>query len=165
MDWSKPGFPVLHYFREFSPGETITIELVMQYNHFILCCPLIFMSSMFPRIIVFSMESVLCLRWPKYWSFSFNVSHFNEYSVLISFRIDWFDPLAVQGTLKSLLQHHRLKASNLWCPSIFMVQLSHPYMITGKTMALPRRTLSAKWGLCSLIHCLGLSRLFFQGAV
>ena len=113
-------------------------------NHLILCHTLLFLPSIFPRIRVFSNESVLCIRWPKYWSFSFSTSPSNEYSGLISFRIDWFDLLAVQGTLKSPLQHHSLKASILQHLDFFMVQLSHPYMTTGKTRALTRRTFVSK---------------------
>ena len=113
-----------------------SIESVMPSSHLILCCPLLQQPSVFPSIRVFSNELVLCIRWPKCWSFSFSISPSNEYSGLISFRIDWFDLLAVQGTLKSLLQHHSSKASILWCSAFFMVQLSHPYMTTGKTIAL-----------------------------
>ena len=116
----------------------MSIESVMPSNHLILCHPLLLQPSIFPTIGVFSKESVLCIRWPKYWCFSFSISPFNEHSGLISFRIDWFDLLAVQGTLKSLLQHHSSKASILWCSAFFMVQLSHPYMTTGKTIALTR---------------------------
>ena len=115
------------------------IESVMPSNHLILCRPLLLLSSVFPSIRVFSKESALCTRWQKYWSFSFSLSTFNEYSGLISFRIDWFY-LAVQGILKSLLQHHSSKASVLQCSAFFMVQLSHPYMTTGKTIALTRWT-------------------------
>ena len=114
-----------------------SIELVMPSNHFILCHPLL-MPSIFPNIKVFSNESVLRIRWPKYWSFSFNISPSSEYSGLISFRINWFDLLAVQGTLKSVLQHHSSKASILWCSAFFTVQLSHSYMTNGKTTALTR---------------------------
>ena len=102
-------------------------------NHLILCHPLLLLPSIFPSIRVFSNESVLCIRRPKYWSFSFSISPLNKYSGLISFRMDWLDLLAVQGTLKSLLQHHSSKASVLWCSAFFIVQLSHPYMTTGKT--------------------------------
>ena len=112
------------------------IELVMPSNHLILCRPLLLLPSIFPSSRVFSNESVLCIRWPKYWSFSFSISHSIEYSELISFRMDWLDLLAVQGTLKSLLQHHSSKASILWCSAFFILQLSHPYMTTGKTVAL-----------------------------
>ena len=120
------------------------IESVMPSNHLILCRPLLLLPLVFPSIRVFSNESVLCIRWPKYWRFSFSISLSNEYSGLISFRMDWLDLLAVQGTLKSLLQHHSLKASILQCSAFFMVQLSHPYMTTGKTIALTRRTLVGK---------------------
>ena len=112
----------------------------MSSNHLILYCPLLLPSSIFPSIRVFSNESVLHIRWPKYWSFSFSVSPSNEYSGLISFRIDWLDLVAVQGTLKSLLQHHSSKVSVLQCSALFIVQLSHPYMTTRKTIALTRRT-------------------------
>ena len=115
-------------------------ELVMPSNHCILCRPLLFLPSIFPSIKVFSSESVLHIRWPKYWSFSFSISPSNEYSGLISFRMDWSDLLAVQGTLKSLLQHHRSKASVLQCLAFFIVQLSHPYVTTAKTIALTRHT-------------------------
>ena len=116
--------------------KLLSIELVMQSNHLILCYPLLLLPSIFPSIRVFSNESVLCIRWPKYWSFSLGVSPCNEYSGLISFRIDWLDLLAVQGTLKNLLQHHSSKASVLQYSAFFIVQLSHPYMTTGKTRAL-----------------------------
>ena len=106
--------------------KIMSIESVMPSNYLILCCPLLLTLSIFPRIRVFSNESALCIRWPKYWSFSFNISPSNEYSGLISFRIDWLDLLEVQGTLKSLLQHHSSKASILWCSAFFIVQLSHP---------------------------------------
>ena len=112
----------------------------MSSNHLILCRPLLLLPSIFPSIRVFSSESVVHIRWPKYWSLSFSISPSNEYSGLISFRMDWLDLLAVQGTLKSLLQHHSSKASVLGCSVFFVVQLSHPYMTTGKTIALTRRT-------------------------
>ena len=112
----------------------------MPSNHFILCRPLFLPPSIFPSIRVFSNESALCIRWPKYWSFSFNISPSNEHPGLISFRMDWLDLLAVQGTCKSLLQHHSSKASNLRCSAVFIVQLSHPYMTTGKTIALTIQT-------------------------
>ena len=115
----------------------------MPSNHLILCRPLLLPPSIFPSIRVFSNESVLPIRWPKYWRFSFNISPSNEYSGLISFRIDWLDLLAVQGILKSLLQHHSSKAS-IQCLAFFIVQLSHPYMTTGKTIALTRRTFVGK---------------------
>ena len=118
--------------------KLMSIESVMPSNYLILCRPLLLSPSIFPSIRVFSNESVLPIRWPKCWSFSFKISPSNEYSGQISFRIDWFDFLAVQGTLKNLLQHHSLKASILWRSAFFMVQLSHPYMTTGKTIALTR---------------------------
>ena len=120
--------------------KLMSIESVMPSNHLILCHPLLLLPSIFPSIRVFSNESVLCIRGPKYWSFSFSISPSNEYSGLISFRMDWLDLLAVQGTLKCLLQHHSSKASNLWCSAFFIVQLSHPYMTIGKTIALTRQT-------------------------
>ena len=116
----------------------MSIESVTPSNHLILCCPLLLLPSIFPSIRVFSNESVLCIRWPKYWSFSFNISPSNEHSELISFMMDQSDLLAVQGTLKSLLQHHSSKASILQCSAFFIVQLLHPYMTTGKTIALTR---------------------------
>ena len=116
----------------------MSIESVMPSNHLILCRPLLFLPSIFPSIRIFSNESVLHIRWPKYWSFSFSISPSNEYSALVSFRIDWLDLLAVQGTLKSLLQHHSSKASILRCSAFCIVQLSHPHMTTGKTIALIR---------------------------
>ena len=122
----------------------MSIELVMPSNHLILCRPLLLPPSIFPSIRVFSNESVLCIRWPKFWSFSFSISPSNEGSRLISFRIDWWDLLAVQGTLKSLFQHHSSKASILWRSAFFIVQLSHPYLTTGKTIALTRWTFVGK---------------------
>ena len=119
-------------------------KLVMPSNHLILCCPFLLLPSIFPRIRVFSNELALHIRWPKYWTFSFSVSPSNEYSGLISFRIDWLDFLAVQGSLKSLLQHHSSKASILQCLAFFMVQLSHPCMTTGKTIALTTWTFVGK---------------------
>ena len=116
----------------------------MPSNHLILCRPLLLPPSIFPSIRVFSKESALHIRWPKYWSFSFSISPYNEYSGLISFRMDWLDLLAVQGTLKSLLQHHSSKASILWHSAFFIVQLSHPYVTTGKTIALTRQTFDGK---------------------
>ena len=124
--------------------KLLSIELVMLSNCLILCHPLLLPLSIFPIFRVFSNESVLHIRWPKYWSFSFSISPSNEYSGLISFRIDWLDLLAVQGTLKTLLQHHISKASILWCSTFFIVQLSHPYMTTGKSIALTRRTFVGK---------------------
>ena len=118
----------------------MSIESVMPSNHLIFCHPLLLLLSIFPSIRVFSNESALCIRWPKFWSFSFNVSPSNEHPGLISFRMDWLNLLAVQGTLKSLLQHHSSKASILQCSAFFIVQLSHPYVTTGKTIALTRWT-------------------------
>ena len=122
----------------------MSIESVMPSNHLILCHPLFLPPSIFPSIRVFSNESVLRIRWPKCSSFSFSISPSNEYSGLISFRMDWLDLLAVQGTLKSFLLHHSSKASILWCSAFFIVQLSHAYMTTGKTIALTRRTFVSK---------------------
>ena len=116
----------------------------MPYNHLILFCPLLLLPSIFPSIRVFSNESALCIRWPEYWSFSFNISPSNEYPGLISFRMYWLDLVAVQGTLKSLLQHHSSKASILWRSAFFTVQLSHPYMTTGKTIPFTRFTFVGK---------------------
>ena len=124
--------------------KLMSIESVMPSDHLILCCPLLLPPSVFPCIRVFSNWSVLCIGWLKYWSFSFSISPSNEYSGLISFRLDWLDPLAVQGTLKSLLQHHTSKVSILRRSPFFTVQLSHPYMTTGKTIALTRWTFVGK---------------------
>ena len=137
-----PGLPVHHKLLEFF--KLMSIESVMSSNHLILCCPLLLLPSIFPSIRVFSNESGLHIRWPKYWSFSFSISPSDEYLGLISFRMDWLDLLAVQGTLKSLLQHHSSKASILQCSTFFIVQLSHPYMTTGKTIALSRWTFVGK---------------------
>ena len=120
--------------------KLMSIELVMPPNRLIFCHPLHLLSSVFPSIRVFSNESVLCIRWPKYWSFSFSISPSNEYSGLIFFMIDWLDLLVIQGTLKRLLQHHSSKALNPWLSTFFMVQVSHPYMTTGKNIALTRPT-------------------------
>ena len=122
----------------------MSIELVMKSNHFILCHPLLLLPSIFPSIRVFTKESVLCIRWPRYWSFSYSISPSNEYPGLISFSVDWLDLLAVQGSLKSLLQYHGSKASILWCSAFFMAQLSHSYTTTGKTIALTRWTFVGK---------------------
>ena len=124
--------------------KLVSIESVMPSNHLILCHPFSSCLQSFPVSGSFSNKSVLCIRWPKYWSFSLSISRFNEYSELISFRMDWFDLLAVQGTLKILLQHHSWKASVLWCSAFFIVQLSHSYMTTGKTTALTRRIFFGK---------------------
>ena len=123
-----------------SPPKPMSIELVMPSNHLIFCHPLLLLPSIFPSIRIFSNESILPIRWTKYWSFSFNISLTNEHPGLISFRMDWLDLLAVQGTLKSLLQHHSSKASILRSSAFFIVQLSYPYMTTGKTIALTRQT-------------------------
>ena len=124
--------------------KLMSVELVMPSNYLILCHPLLLRPSVFPSIRVFSNVLALLIRWPKHWSFGFSISPSNEYSGLISFRIDWSDHLAVQGTLKSLLQHHSLKTSTLRCSAFFMVQLSHPYMTTGKTIIVTRRTFVGK---------------------
>ena len=142
MDYSTSGFPVHHHLQ--SLLKFMSIELVMPSNHLILCHLLLLLPSIFPRNSVPSNESVLHIRWPKYWSFSFSISPCNEYSGLISFRMDWLDLLAVQGTLKSLLQHHGSKASTPRHSAFFIVQLSHPYMTAGKTMALTRWTFVGK---------------------
>ena len=136
MNHSTPGPPV--------HPNSMSIELVMPSNHLILYRPLLLLPFNFPSIRVFSNESALRIRWPKYWNFSFNISPSNEYSGLISFRMDWLDLLAVQGTLKSLRQHHSSEASILWRSAFFKVQLSHPYMTTGKTIALTRQTFVGK---------------------
>jgi len=134
-----PGLPVHHQFPEFT--QILSLESVTPSNHLILCRPLLLLPSVFPSIRVFSKESVLHIRWPKYWSFSFSISPSSEYSGLISFRMDWFDLLlADQGTLKSLLPHHSLKAPIPRRSAFFIVQLSHPYMTPGKTIASTRRT-------------------------
>ena len=141
----------------------MSIESVMPSNHLILFCPVLFLPSVFPSIRVFSNESALHIRWPKYWSFSFNINPFNDYSKLISFRMDWLDLFDVQGTLKSLLQHHSSKASILRRSTFFTFQLSHPYTTTGKTIALTRWTFVDKV-MCLLFNM--LSRLVitsFQG--
>ena len=140
--WTAAREAPLSITNSWSSLKLMSIELVMPYNHLILCHLLLLMLSIFPSIRVFSNESVLPIRWPKYWSFSINPS--TEYSGLIFFRIDQLDLLAVQGTLKSLLQHHSSKTSILWCSAFFIVQLSHPYMTTGKTIAQTRRTFVGK---------------------
>ena len=154
MDRSTPGLPSIT--NSWSPPKLMSIESVMPSNHLIPCCPLLLLPSIFPSIRVFTNESALCIRWLKYWSFSFNISPSSEYSGLISLRMDWLDLLAVQGTLKSLLQHHSSKTSILWCSAFFIVQLSHPYMTTGKNIALTRWTFVGK-GISLLFNM--LSRL------
>ena len=141
----------------------MSIESVMPSNYLILCRPLL-LPSVFPSIRVLSNESVLCIRWPKYQSFSFSISPSNEFSGLISFRMNWLDLLAVQGTLKSFLQHHSSKASILRCLAFFILQLSHPYMTTGKTITLTRQTFVGKVMSLLLMCYLIWSQLFFQGA-
>ena len=162
--WIAARQATLSITNSWSPLKLMTIESVIPSNHLILSCPLLLLPSVFPSIRVFSNESVLCIRWPNYWSFSFSISPFNEYSGLISFRVDWLGLLAVQGTLKSLLQHHSSKASILQHSAFFIVQFSHPYMTTGKTIALTIWTFVGK--VMSLLFNM-LSRLliaFFQGA-
>ena len=156
MDCSMPGFPVHHQLPVFP--QTMSIKSVIPSNHLILCCPLLLLPSIFPSIGVFSNESALHIRWPKYWNFSFSISPSSEYSGLISFRMNWLDLLAVQGTRKSLLQHHSSKASILWCSAFFKAQLSHRYLTTGKTIALTRWTFVSK--VVSLLFNM-LSRLVF----
>ena len=142
--WTAARQASLSITNSWSLLKLMSIESVMPSNHLILCRHLFLPPSIFPSIRVFSNESVLRIKWPKYWSFSFSISPSNEYSGLISFRIYWFDLLAVQGTLKSLLQHHSLKASILWRSAFFIVQLSHPYMTSGKIIALTRWTFVGK---------------------
>ena len=136
MDRSRPGLPVHHQLPEST--QTMSTESVMTSNHLILCRPLLLLPAIPPSIRVFSNESALCIKWPKYWSFSFKISPTNEYPGLISFRMDWLDLFGIQGTLKSLFQHHSSKVSILQHSAFFIVQLSHPYMTTGKTIALTR---------------------------
>ena len=134
--------------------KLMSIESVMSSNHLILGHPLLFLPPILPSIKVFSSKSALCIRWPKYWSFSFSISPSNEHPGLISFTMDWLDLLAVQGTLKSLLQHHGSKESIFRCSAFFIVQITHPYITTGKTIALTGQTLLTKYCLCFLICCL-----------
>ena len=148
-----PGFPVHHQLLEFA--QTHSIESVMPSNHLILCRPLLILPSIFPSIRVFSKDPVLRISWPKYWRFSFSISPSNEYSGLISFRTDWFDLLAGQGILKSLLQHLCSKASIRRCSAFFMVQISYLYMTTGKTIALTRWTFVGKVMSLLFNSCLG----------
>ena len=155
MDCSTSGFPVLHHLQEFAQTHDHWVNDAIQPSHFLLT--LVLLPSIFSKIRVFSSELALCIRWPKYWSLSFSISLSNEYSGLISFRIDWLDLLAVQGTLKSLFQHHNLKASVLWHSTFPMVQFSHLYMTTGKTIALTIWIFLAKWPLCFSIHCVDLT--------
>ena len=154
--WTTAGQASLSIINSGSPPKPMSIEWVMPSNHFILCRPLLLLPSTYPSIRVFSNESALCIRWPKYWSFGFNISPSNEHPGLIFFRMGWSDLLAVQGTLKSLLQHHSSKASILQCSAFFIVQPSYPYMTTGKTIALTRQTFVDK--IMSLLFNM-LSRL------
>ena len=156
MDGSMPGLPVHHWLPKLAQTHVklMLIESVMPSDHLILCRPLLFLPSIFPSIRVFSNESALCIRWQEHWSFSFSISPSREYSELISFRIDWFYLLAVQGTLKSLLQHHSSKASILWLSTFFMVQISHRYITTGKTAALTIWTLTHLGQWKYLVLCL-----------
>ena len=142
MNCSTPGHPIHHQLLELT--KLMSIESVMPSNHLILCYPLLVLPSIIPSIRVFTNESALCIRWPKYWSFSFTISPSNEYSGLISFRMGWLDLLAVQGTFQSLLQHHSSKASIFHHSDFFKVQLSHPYMTTGKIIALTKGTFVGK---------------------
>ena len=142
--WTAARQASLSVSNSWSLLKIMSIGSVMPSNHLILCHPLSLLPSVFPSIRIFYNEWALLIRWPQYWSFSFSISPSNEYSGLISFKIDWLDLLAVQGTLKSLLQHHSSKASILWCSAFFVVQLSHPYMTTGKTIALTRWTFVGK---------------------
>ena len=155
MDCSMSGLPVDHQLPEFT--QTQVHESVMPSNHLILCCPLLLLPSIFPSIRVFSNVWALHIRWPKYWSFSFSICPSNEHPGLISFKMDWLDILAVQGTLKSLLQHHSSKASVLRHSAFFTVQLSHPYMTTGKIIALTRWTFVDKVMSLLFLCCLGWS--------
>ena len=140
--WTTASQASLSITNSRSPHIPMSIESVIPSNHLILCWTLLLLPSIFPNVRVFSNESALCMRWPKYWSFSFNIGPFNEHPGLISFRMDWLDLLEVQGTLKSLVQHHSSKASILQHLAFFTVQLSHPYMTTGKTIALTRNKLN-----------------------
>ena len=154
--WTAARQAPLSFAISWSLLKLMSIESMIPSNHLILCHPLLLLPSIFPSIRVFSHESVLHIRWSKYWSFSFSISPSNEYSGFSFFRIDWLHLLAVQGTLKSLLQHYNSKASILQHSAFFMIQLSHPYMTTRKTIVLTIRTLLEKWSLCFLICCLGL---------
>ena len=142
--WTTAHQASLSITSSWSLSKLMSIELVMPSNHLILCHHLLLLPSIFPSIRFFSNESALRMRWPNYWSFSFSISPSNEYPELISFRMDWLDLLSVQWTLKSLLQHHSSEASILWCSTFFVVQLSHPYITTGKTIALTRWTFVGK---------------------
>ena len=164
MNRSTPGLPIHHQLPEFTQTHVHWVGDAIQPSHPLLFHPLFLLPSILPSIGVFPKESVLCIRWPKYWNFSFSISASNECSGLISFRIDWLDLLAVQGTLKSLLQHHSLKASIFQHTAFFIVQLLYPHMTTGKTIASSRRTFVGK--VMSLLFNMlsSLVKLFFQGA-
>ena len=155
MDCCTPGFPVLHYLLEFGQTHVPWVSGAIQPSHPL--SPLLLLPPIFLSIRVFSNESTLCLRWPKYWIFSFNISPSNEPSGLISFRMDWLGLPVVHGTLKSLLQHHSSKASSLQCSAFFILQLSHPFMTTGKTIALTRWIFVGKLMSLLWIYCLGWS--------
>ena len=157
IPWIRTYQASLFFTISWSLLKLMSFELMMPFNPIILCSPLLLLPSVFSSMRVFSNDSTLPIRWPKYWSFSFSISLSNEYSWLVSFMIDWFDLLAVHGILKIFLQHRSSKASILWHSTFFMVHLSHLYMTTGKTIALTVWTLLAKWYLCFLIRCLGLS--------
>ena len=157
MNRSTPGLPVHHQLPEFTQTHTHRVGDAIQPSHPL--SPLLLLPLIPPSIRVFSNQSTLGIRWPKYWSFSFSISPSNEHPGLISFRMDWLDLLAVQGTLKSLLQHHSSKAWNLWCSAFFTVQLSHPYMTTGKTIALTRQTFVGKV-MCLLFNMLSMGLIF-----
>ena len=159
MTCSRPACPVHHLSitNSWSPPKVMSIESLMPSNHLILCHLLLLLPSIFPNIRVFSNESALPIRWPKYWSFSFSISPSNEHPGLISFRRDWLDLFAVQGTLKSLLQHRSSKASVLWCSAFFMVQVSHLYMTTRITIALTIENFVGKMMFLLLLCCLSLS--------
>ena len=152
--WTVARQASLSITNSWSPPKPMSIESVMPSSHLILCHPLLLLPSIFPSIRVFSNESALHIRWPKFWSFSFSISPSKEHPGLISFRMDWMDLLAVQGTLQSLLQHHSSKTSVLWLSAFFIVQLSHPYMTTWKTRAFTRRTFVGKVMSLLLICCL-----------
>ena len=152
IPWTAARQASLSITNSWSSPKPMSIESVMPSNHLILCRPLLLLPSIFPSFRVFSNESALHIRWPKYWSFSFNIRPSNEHPGLISFRMNWLDLLAVQGTCKSLLQHHSLKASIPWRSAFFIVQLSHPYMTTGKTIALTRRIFVWNHDSCLILH-------------
>ena len=151
MDYSMPGFPVLHHFLDLAQTHVHWVNDTTQASHpLLLCCPLLLLPSIFLSIKVFSNELALCIRWPKYWSFSFSISPFNEYSGLTPFRIDWFDLLAVQGTLESLLQHHSSKSSILSCSAFFLYGPAHIHTwLLEKPQLWPDGPLLAKWCLCT----------------